>query len=79
LKRDGNFIIDLSQDHYKTGEFYTYAELNIGAGSKKRCIDFNLDSIEKELLAYQLADWLELPITKKLGSQKREKKIFPSL
>lgn len=56
LKQDGNLIIDLSQDHYETGEFYTYVELNLGAGSKKLCIDFNLDSIEKELLAYQLAD-----------------------
>jgi hypothetical protein len=56
LKRDCDFIIDLSQDHYKTGEFYTYAELNIGAGSKKLWIDFNLDSIEKELLAYQFAN-----------------------
>lgn len=53
-----------SDFNYETRESFTWKTLSIWAGSKSFDINFNLDPIEKEWLAYELANWLKLAITR---------------
>jgi hypothetical protein len=67
LSITGVFLSTISDFNYDIREYFTYQELNIYTDSnedKKFSLDFNLDAMEREWLAQELAAWLKLPITR---------------
>jgi hypothetical protein len=60
----GVCLILRSGFHYEIREYYTYQEFYISADDKTFCINFNLDAMEREWLAYEISAWLKLPITR---------------
>jgi hypothetical protein len=67
LSITGVFLSTISDFHYEVRQYFTHQELNIYTDcneDKKFSLDFNLDAMEREWLAQELAAWLKLPITR---------------
>jgi hypothetical protein len=55
-------LIVVNSFNYEIRQWDSHQELNICADDKKFSCDFNLDAMEREWLAHEIANWLKLPI-----------------